>query len=61
MEATTILTRGGLTQCLEPVLVQALVQEPAVEALDVAVLHGPPRLDQDVTDAVALARKFHEQ
>ena len=45
---------AGLMQCLEPVLVQALIPEPAVEALDVAVLHGPPWFDQDVPDAVAL-------
>ena len=44
----------GLVQCLEPVLVQALVAEAAVEALDVAVLHGSPGLDQDVPYAVAL-------
>ena len=43
-----------LVQRLEPVLVQALVAEPAVEALDVAVLHGPPWLDQKVSNAVAL-------
>ena len=34
--------------------VQALVPEPAVEALDVAVLHRSAGLDQDVPDAVAL-------
>ncbi len=49
---------GDLGACLvqgrEPVLVQTLVAEPPVEALDVAVLHGPPWLDQDVPDAVAL-------
>jgi hypothetical protein len=43
-----------LVQRLEPVLVQALVAEPEVEALDVAVLHGPAWHDQDVPDAVAL-------
>jgi hypothetical protein len=41
-----------LVQALEPVLVQTLVAELAVEALDVAVLHGSPWLDQDVFDAV---------
>ena len=44
--------RSGLLQCLEPLLVQALVPELAVEALDVAVLHRPARLDQDVSDTV---------
>ena len=39
----------GLVQRLEPVLVQALVAEPTVEALDVAVLHGSRWLDQDVS------------
>ena len=49
----------GLMQGLEPLLVQALVPELAVEALDVAVLHGPARLDQDVayTMAVGPGRK----
>jgi hypothetical protein len=41
----------GLHQCLEPLLVEALVPELSIEALDVAVLHGSPRLDQDVADA----------
>ena len=36
--------RSGLVQRLEPVVVQALVAELAVEAFDVAVLHGPARL-----------------
>jgi len=49
-----------LLQRLEPVIVQALVPELAVEALDVAVLHRPPRLDQDVAHTVAL-RPGHER
>ena len=49
----------GLRERLEPVLVQALVAELAVEALDVAVLHGPPGLDQDMADTV-LVRPGHE-
>ena len=36
-----------------------LVTELAVEALDVAMLHRPPRLDQDVVDAAGL-RPGHE-
>ena len=36
--------RSGLVQRLEPVVVQAFVAELAVEAFDVAVLHGPARL-----------------
>ena len=38
---------GGpcLRQRLEPMLVQAFVPELAVEALDVAILHRPARLD----------------
>ena len=35
----------------EPVLVQALVSEPAVEALDEAVLLGLPRVDEAQPDA----------
>src|ERR1700712_1507211 len=46
--------RSGLLQRLEPLFVQALVPELAVEALDVAVLHGPSRLDQDVADCVGV-------
>ena len=49
----------GLVQGLEPALVQVLVTELAVEALDVAVLHRAPRLDQDVANAVRL-RPGHE-
>src|SRR4051812_37248894 len=49
----------SLMQRLEPVLVQAFVAELAVEALDVAVLHWPSRLDQNVPNAVCL-RPRHE-
>lgn len=38
----------------EPVLVEALVAELAVEALDVAVLHGLAWIDQQVLDVVPL-------
>jgi hypothetical protein len=44
--------RSSLLQRLEPLLVQTLVPKLAVEALDVAVLHGPSRLYQDVADTV---------
>src|SRR5450830_469813 len=53
--------RPGLHQRLEPLLVEALVPELAIEALDVAVLHGPPRLDQDVADAMVTVPRFHVQ
>ncbi len=43
---------SGLGQSQEPLLVQALVPELAVETLDVAVLHGPTRLRQDRPHAV---------
>src|ERR1017187_9898763 len=43
-----------LVQVLEPVLVEAFVAKLAVEAFDVAVLHGPARLDQQVPDVVGL-------
>ena len=52
--------RSGLAQRLEPLLIQALVPELAVEALDIAVLHGPAWLDQDVPHAVAV-RPGHER
>lgn len=44
----------GLCQRREPVLVQTLIAELAVEAFDVTVLHGPARLDQQVLDPVLL-------
>lgn len=44
----------GLLQGLEPALVQVLIAELPVEALDVAVLHRAPRLDQDVANAMGL-------
>src|SRR5512139_3352955 len=43
---------AGLLQRLEPVLVEALVAELAVEALDVAVLHGFARLDEQMPDVM---------
>ena len=46
--------RPGLGEGFEPMLIQALVTELAVEALDVAVLHGLAWLDQQVLDAVSL-------
>ena len=46
--------RSGLRQCLKPLLVQALVTKLAVETLDVAVLHGPAWLRQDVPHAVCV-------
>ena len=46
------LTR--LEQGLKPAVIQMLVTELAVEALDVAVLHRASRLDQDVANAVGL-------
>jgi len=45
---------AGFVQAPDPLLVEALVSELAVEAFDIAVLHGPPRLDQDVLDAMFL-------
>ena len=46
--------RGAcLMKRLEPVVVEVLVPEASVKALDVPVLHRPARLDQDVPDAMA--------
>ncbi|MDT4843859.1 hypothetical protein FQZ97_777970 [compost metagenome] len=45
---------SGLMQGLEPALVEVFIAELAIEALDVAVLHRAPGLDQDVADAVHL-------
>ena len=44
----------GLMQGLKPALVEVLVTELAVEALYVAVLHGMPRLDLNVANAMRL-------
>lgn len=43
----------GLGQGLGPVLVQAFVPEPAIEALDIGAPGGLSRLDQDVPAASA--------
>jgi hypothetical protein len=40
--------RSSLGQGLKPLLVQALVTKLPIEALDVAVLHGAPWLNQDM-------------
>lgn len=48
-----------LAQALEPVLIEALVAELAVEALDVAVLHGTPWLYEDVADVTKGAVQHH--
>ena len=45
---------AGLRQRSEPMLVEAFVAELAVEALDVAVLRGAARFDQEVFDTVLL-------
>jgi hypothetical protein len=40
------LCQGGsdIVECVEPAGVEALVAEPPVEALDMAILHRPPGL-----------------
>ena len=43
---------SSLGQAQEPLLVQAFISELAVETLDVAVLHRPVRLGQDVPHAM---------
>lgn len=48
---------AGLVRALEPVLVEALITELVVEAVDVAVLHGPPGLDQGVHDAAHASKR----
>ena len=44
--------RSGLGQGLKPLLVQALVTKLPIEALDIAVLHGAPWLNQDMLHAM---------
>jgi len=43
-----------LLQCFEPALIEALIPKLAVETLDVAVLHGAIRLNQDVANPIPL-------
>jgi hypothetical protein len=43
---------SGLLQALKPLLIQAFISELSIEALDVVVLHGPARLNQDVATAL---------
>lgn len=45
---------ASLDQRREPVFIEAFIAELAVEALDVAVLHGFAGFDQDVFDAMLL-------
>ena len=41
----------GIEQREEPVLIEAFVAKPAVEALDMRILNGFPRLDELEGDA----------
>ena len=45
---------AGLLQGFKPVLIEALIPEGAVKALDICVLRWAARLDQDVFDAMLL-------
>lgn len=47
---------SGLLLGLNPLLVQALIPDLAVEAFDIAVLHWSPWLNQIVPDAVRVGR-----
>jgi len=49
----------GVRQIEEPVFVQALIAEFAVEALDVAVLHRSPRRDEVQLDSVLIGPLVH--
>jgi hypothetical protein len=41
-----------LWQALKPLLIQTLVFELSIETLNVAVLHGPARLNQNVANTM---------
>jgi hypothetical protein len=41
-----------LWQALKPLLIQTFVSELSIETLDVTVLHGPARLNQNVANTV---------
>lgn len=43
---------SGLLQCRKPALIEMLIPEFAVEAPDKPVLHRPPWLNQDVSNAM---------
>ena len=43
---------SGLWHALKPLFIQAFVSELCIEALDVAALHGPARLNQNMLNAV---------
>jgi hypothetical protein len=43
---------SGLRQALKPLLIQAFVSELSIETLDVTVLYGPARLNQNVANAM---------
>ena len=43
---------SGLLQCRKPALIEMLIPEFAVEALDKPVLHRRPGLNQDVSNAM---------
>jgi hypothetical protein len=43
---------SGLWQALKPLFIQTFVSELSIETLDVAVLHGPARLNQNVANAM---------
>ena len=43
---------SGLWQALKPLFIQTFVSELSIETLDVAVLHGSARLNQNVADAI---------
>ena len=45
----------GVSQATEPVLVEALVAQPAIEGFDVPVLDRSSRLDEVARDAVLLS------
>ena len=46
---------ASLVEGVEPVLVQMFIAELAIEALDVAVLHGAAGLDQQMANAMLLS------
>ena len=48
-----------LLQCFKPAFIEMFIPKLTVETLDVAVLHGASRLNQNVTDAMRL-RPRHE-
>src|SRR5690606_36246723 len=60
LEAPTLDNRTGVGQVHKPMLVQAFVAQPAVEALDVGVLHRLARADERQAYALRVGPRIQD-